>query len=171
MRAAYRSPAAGACTSGSATRPAFDSANAIKCASAGRVSSAKDLHDKSGRSHRGAVYTVGDCRCRADQHQRDLQAPFTFATAPCNSVIGPGYGKSSTSSTARTSICPTASLATRTSAAFSARRAHARCSSVCGSPSRGIRRQESGIRAAQGTRNQSLRPQALIPSTWLSPES
>ena len=83
-----------------------------------------------------------------------LPAPFTFGSAPRNSVIGPGYanvdfalaktwalarharssssaGRSSTCSTARTSTCRTGSSATRTSAASSARRTRARCSSAC----------------------------------------
>ena len=84
-----------------------------------------------------------------------LPAPFTFGSAPRNSVIGPGYanvdfalaktwalagalaarvplGNLQPASIARTSTCRTASSATRTSAASSARRTRARCSSACG---------------------------------------
>ena len=100
----------------------------------------------SGRPSAGSTRRRSHCR-----------APFTFGSAPRNSVIGPGYanvdfalaktwalggarssssgGRCSTCSTARTSICRTGSSATRTSAASSARRARVRCSSACASPS------------------------------------
>ena len=83
-----------------------------------------------------------------------LPAPFTFGSAPRNSVIGPGFANLDlavaktwtvggtrqlelrwevfNALNRRTSICRTASSARRTSAASSARRLRARCSSAPG---------------------------------------
>ena len=155
--------AEGACSAAGASTPSSSRSRARRSRS-----TSASIAPTSAPARRSGPTSCAIPTCRAASGRRSagstpsafaLQAPFTFGSAPRNSVIGPGLrqrrfragqdlarsrgtlaarvplGGLQPASTAPTSICRTASSATRTSAASSAPRIRARCSSASGSPS------------------------------------
>ena len=118
-------------------RPGAASRPAARSESARRRADARALVRHVGLRAAGAVHVrqrAAQQRHRTGLRERRFRAgqDLDAAAAPRSSSSG---GRSSTCSTARTSICRTGSSATRTSAGSSARRTRARCSSACASRS------------------------------------